>query len=244
MDGITNPVLTSLINGDNKTLTENGALTNKSTLNDLLDFFASGGSMRERSEEDIIKLFQNAFAQDKRAALRLLFYFRDCRGGQGERRLFRTIVKWLAEHYSEYLIKNLDIIPFFGRWDDLFVLFDTKCEEKMMDYVVEQIRKDSDDYMECKSISLLAKWMPSINTSSKKTVSYAKKFVKKLNITEKEYRKFLSKLRHYSNVVEKQMCLNEWVLIEYPKVPSIAALKYNNAFQRHDNMRYSKYIGS
>lgn len=242
MDGITNPILTSLIDEDNKTLTENGALTNKSTLNDLLDFFASGGSMRERSEDDIVKVFQNAFAYDKRSALRLLFYFRDCRGGQGERRLFRTIIKWLANYHSEYLIKNLDIIPFFGRWDDLFVLFDTKCEEQMMDFVAEQIRKDSDDYMECRSISLLSKWMPSINTSCKKTVYYAKKFLKKLNISEKEYRKFLSKLRRYSNVVEKQMCLNEWTSIEYPKVPSLASLRYTNAFKKHDNVRYSKYI--
>lgn len=240
--GNTNPILNSLIVESNKTRTENGALSNKSTLNDLLDFFASGGSTRERSEDYIIHLFQNAFAQDKLSALKLLFYFRDCREGQGERRLFRTIIKWLANHYSEYLIKNMKLIPYYGRWDDLFSLFGTKCESKMLDYIVDQLLDDLSSYKECKNISLLAKWIPSINTSNKTMVYYANKLVKRLNITKKEYRKFLSKLRNYANVVEKQMCANEWNLIEYPKIPSIAALRYRQAFLKHDNTRYSQYI--
>ena len=243
--GSSNPV-TSFINAlrkeSNKTFTENGALTNKSSLDGLLDFFATGAAMRLQSEEDILSLFLKAFSEDKLLALKTLFYFRDCRKGQGERRLFRTILKYLANNYPEIVIKNISLIPFYGRWDDLFVLFDTKCEMEMMNYVLNQLNDDVNNYEKNQNVSLLAKWMPSINTSSYYTVSIAKKFINRLGIKEKGYRKMLSLLRGYIKVVEKQMCSNEWNIIEYSKVPSKAMLTYEHAFQRHDTSRFDKYI--
>ena len=69
----------------NYTTTEKGALTNKSTLNYVLDWFAVGGALRQRSPEDVINLFSRAYAQDKLLTMKILFYFRDCTQGQGER---------------------------------------------------------------------------------------------------------------------------------------------------------------
>ena len=232
----------SLVNENNKTFTQNGALTNKSSLDGLLDFFATGAAMRMREEKDILKVFLSAFSESKLLALKTLFYFRDCREGQGERKLFRTILKYLGNNYPDLIIKNMSLIPFYGRWDDLFVLFDTKCEVEMMDYVLQQLNADVDSFEKNQNVSLLAKWMPSVNTSSNYTVSIAKKFINKLEIKEKSYRKMLSLLRGYIKVVEKQMCSNQWSIIEYSSVPSKAMLNYEHAFQKHDTERFEQYI--
>lgn len=117
-----NPLVVGLAKETNKTLTENGALTNKSTLNNLLDWFAAGGALRERAESDIINLFRKAWGEDALKALKVLFYFRD-REGQGERRTFRICMKWLAENHPDVFIKNIENIPFYGRFDDLYCIF-------------------------------------------------------------------------------------------------------------------------
>lgn len=120
---MTNPLIAGLAKQTNVAFTENGALSNASTLNNLLDWFAAGGALRERTEADIISLFQKAYGDDALKALKVLFYFRDVRGGQGERRTFRTCLKWLAENHTDVFIKNIENIPFYGRFDDLYCVF-------------------------------------------------------------------------------------------------------------------------
>ena len=69
-----NPLVAGLAKQSNVAFTENGALSNRSTLNNLLDFFALGGALRERQETDIINLFVKAFGDDALKALKVLFY--------------------------------------------------------------------------------------------------------------------------------------------------------------------------
>ena len=107
-----------------------------------------------------------------------------------------------------------------------------------------QLNKDLQGFKEGKPISLLAKWLPSENASSKKTKLLAKKVRKQLGFNSKEYRQVLSMLRRYSNVVEVQMCDNAWSEIDYEKVPSLANLKYRRAFLRHDEDRRVTYLDS
>ena len=228
-----NKFMNGLTNATNYTLTENGAVTHKSTLDDVLDMFAFGGAYRTRSDADVITLFDNALKQDEVHALKCLFYLRDCRGGQGERRFFRVAMKWLAKVHTDMARRNLQYVPEFGRWDDLYVFVGTPLEAATLNFMKEQLALD----IQCKTPSLLAKWMKSENTSSAESRRLATITRKAMGMNHKQYRKTLSVLRGRINIVERLMSENRWDEIEFDKIPSKAGMIYKNAFARHDLAR-------
>ena len=150
----------------NKTLTENGAVTYRTTQSDCLDLFAAIGALRRESEREIIERFARAYAEDPGLAMKILFYARDVRGGLGERRVFRTCLRWLSEYAPESVRRNLVRIAEYGRWDDVLCLLDTKVEADALDLIKRQLADDMRNMKAGKSISLAAKWLPSLNTSS------------------------------------------------------------------------------
>ena len=101
----------------NNQITENGALAYRTTESALLDFFGVAGALRNRNNKDIIDKFTRAFIEDKLLATKMLFYTRDIREGLGERSTFKTILTFLAKNYPDIVKKNLELIPFYGRWD-------------------------------------------------------------------------------------------------------------------------------
>ena len=219
-------------------LTQNGGLAHKSTGDMLYDMFAHAGAYRNRSDEDCILLFKNAYNEDPVYALKCLFYMRDIRGGgQGERRYFRVCYRWLISYDRDAALRNLNLISEYGRWDDLiYVAFDTSVWKEAMKIVKKQFALD----LQCKTPSLLAKWLPSENASSEKTKTVGAAVRKALNITSRQYRKTLSVLRERIKVVEKLMSANRWDEIEFDKIPSRAGLIYKNAFARRDIIK-AKY---
>jgi hypothetical protein len=239
---MTNPLIAGLASVTSKTLTENGALTNKSTLNNLLDWFAAGGALRERQESDVVNLFRKAWGDDALKALKVLFYFRDVRGGQGERRTFRTCLKWLANNHQDAVKANLENVPFYGRWDDLYALEGTPLEAAALDLIRRQLLTDEEAMREGDSVSLVAKWLKSENTSSKESVRLARKTRGALGWSPKKYRKTLSALRSYIDVVEVKMCAKEFNGIDFQKVPSKALMTYKGAFKKHDETRWQSYL--
>lgn len=231
-----NTFLNGMKTAANYTLTENGAVTHKSTMDSLMDLFAMGAAYRSRTDEDVIMLFKDAFDVDPVYALKCLFYIRDVRGGQGERRFFRVATKWLASYNTDAMQRNLIHVPEFGRWDDLFVFIGTPLETQALNIVKHQLALD----VQCKTPSLLGKWMPSENTSSAKTRKTAAKVRAFMGMTPKQYRKTLSVLRARINVLERLMSEGRWDEIEFDKIPSKAGLKYKNAFARHDIERMKR----
>ena len=228
-----NTFMNSLQNTYNYKRTENGALAHKSTRSAVYDMFALGAAYRSRSDADCILLFKNAFEEDETLALKCLFYIRDCRGGQGERRFFRVCMRWLAENYPQRAAALAEYVPEYGRYDDWFkIYFGTPVEGQVIEMMKKQLSTD----MFCKknAVSLLAKWMPSENASSKETIRTAKKVRNAFGVSAKEYRQMLSKLRTKINVLEKLMSANRWDEIEFDKIPSKAGLVYKNAFARRD----------
>lgn len=224
------------------TLTENLAYAVDTTTSSLLDLFAISGALRTRTEEDIRLKFNSAFSEDALLATKLAFYTRNIRGGLGERDTFRYMLKELAKISPAVLLKNLHLVSHFGRWDDLFILFDSSVEKEMVQLVQEQLVQDKENAKQGNSISLLAKWMPSISTSSKDTVALAKRFAEAWKMSYKDYRKMLTELRAYLKVVEVDMTAQDWNSINYENVPSNAMTKYRNAFYKKDKVRFTDYI--
>lgn len=228
-----NTLLNAMKETNNVTFTENGGITYKSTMSGLMDLFAMGGAYRSRSDEDVIFLFKKAFAEDETYALKCLFYLRDVRGGQGERRFFRTVIKWLATEHTAAMRRNLKYVPEFGRWDDLYEFVGTPLETEAFQIMYDQLKLD----VSCKTPSLLAKWLKSTNTSSKKSCQLGEKTRVAFSMTPKQYRKTLAILRDRIRIVERLMSENRWDEIEFDKIPSKAGLIYRNAFARHDLVR-------
>lgn len=240
MDAIKN----TLDNDLNVSTTENGALGYRTTGKELLDLNFAVASLRKMSDEDVAKRFRKAFCEDNILAMRWLFFARDVREGLGERRLFRVVLADLVNSNPEMVIPLINLIPEYGRFDDMWCLLDNPQSARRVYQIVDaQLRQDRLNAVAGKPISLLAKWMPSINASSIKTKEYGKKMCKALGLTERQYRQILSRLRKRLDVVEVNMSNKNWTGIKYEGVPSRANLIYNSAFLRNDEERRREYLG-
>lgn len=231
--------MNSFVNGmkqaTNFGYTENGGLQHNHLANMVYEMYAKCGAYRQRSDEDCIFAFKQAFDEDKTLAMKCLFYLRDIIGGAGERRFFRVCYHWLAIKHPEAARRNLKYIPEFGRFDDVFSLVGTPLENDAFALIKHQLAMDMKDVMvKNGAISLCAKWVPSENASSQKTRTLATKLRTYMGMTSKQYRKMLSALRERINVLERLMSANEWDKIDFSAVPSQAGIKYRKAFIRHD----------
>ena len=236
-----NTFLHNLTNYSNLKTTENGALAYSTTNSALYDLFAFGGAYRERSLDDTIQLFKAAFEENPSLALKCLFYLRDVRGGQGERKFFRICFNWLANTYPLIAKKNLINVSEYGRWDDLiYSTLDSPIFKDTIEIISAQLKEDEKTDMP----SLLGKWLPSENASSQKTKNAARIVCTALKLSPREYRKKLSALRTKINVLEKLMSENRWEEIEFDHIPSKAGLLYKEAFLRKESicMQYAAFI--
>ena len=208
--------------------TDNGALTNSTTLSPVLDLFFIAGASRKMSEEDIEKLIVRAMADDKLLTLKVIFWAGRIRGGAGERRFFRIALDVLHRKYPAHFLLNFPLVPWFNRWDSLFAFYN---DPFVVDHIANELTKDKPD-------GLLCKWLP--RTDYSKKYGYISRQVRKrLNLSSKEYRKLLVK---NTKVVENDMCLRKWDEIKYSHVPSKAMHNYQKAFLKHDEIQFKKYL--
>ena len=220
--------------------TENGDLAYKSTGSACLDFFSLCGGMR-KNLSDLDKLFAKAYAENPVVAIKILFYMRNIRGGLGERNSFRVLFKELAQYYPEMAKQILYAVPEYGRWDDLLVLLETPAKDDAIALIKSQIEKDKKAMEEGKTVSLLGKWLPSINTSSKESVARAKIVMDSLGMKAVEYRKLCSALRKQIKILEDNLRRKDYTF-DYSKQPSQAMLRYKKAFMRNDEERYTAFL--
>lgn len=225
----------------NRAYTENGALSYATTHSDCLDLFATIGALRSASEQEIISRFQGAFAEDPDLAMKTLFFARDVRGGLGERKVFRVAMKWLAENTPASVRKNLPYIAEYGRWDDLLALMGTSCEKDALNVIKNQLDKDYMAMDMGDEVSLLTKWLPSVNASNADTVRMAKRIARFLGMDDAAYRKMLVKLRERIRIIENNLREKDYSF-DYSKQPSKVMYKYRKAFMRNDGDRYGDFM--
>lgn len=225
----------------NMTHTENGAATYRSTQSACLDLFAAVGGLRRESDVEITNRFLHAYTEDADLAMKILFFARDVRGGVGERRVFRTVLKWLAENEPRSLEKNIQYIAQYGRFDDLLALMGTSCENMALRQIKTQLNIDCAALEAGESVSLLAKWLPSVNASNGDTVRTAKRIARAMGMNDARYRRTLSALRARIGLLENHLREKDYTF-DYAKQPSKAMFKYRKAFLRNDGERYGAFM--
>lgn len=242
--GFMQNVKNMLNNEYNTSVTENGAVGYRTSGKALLDLNFAVSSFRNASPEEITAQFVKAYYEDPRLAIRWLFYAGDVRQGLGERRLFKTILLYLAQSNIGIARVLLPLIPEYSRWDIVVALMDSPLAEEAMEMIQRQLQEDSTNKEKGISISLCAKWLPSENASADHTKRMARVLAKRLSMTNRQYRRMLASYRQYLDVVEVKMSSRRWADIHYEAVPSRANLVYNTAFLRNDEERRREFLGA
>jgi len=234
-------MLQYLKNLTNQTLTENGAATLRSTGSACLDLFATVGALRCAGDGEIETRFLRAYAENPDLAMKILFYARDVRGGLGERRVFRVLMRWLANNQLPSAVRNLPWTAEYGRWDDVLALLDTPARGEAVALLKYQLNLDLAALEKGEPVSLLAKWLPSVNASNADTVAMARDLARAFGMTEARYRRTLSALRRQIRILENSLRERDYTF-DYAAQPSKAMFKYRRAFVRNDGVRYREFM--
>lgn len=242
---------------ENRAYTENGSLAVKSTKNPLIDLFGTIGAGRNLDEDELFNIFMDSYKYDKESTIRTLFYARDCRGGMGEKKVFKDIICRFAKTNPNVIIRNFSKIVEVGSWKDLIDIFFMMYEYKEMNtaniistHIAYQLIADINNMKEGKSVSLLAKWLPTINSRSFNTQMKAYTLVGFMRsckfdfITYENYRTMCRDLRKYINITETHIASKEFNKIEYSKVASKCMLLNRDRFLLEDGKRFKEYIES
>ena len=199
--------------------TQNGMKARVSSANACVDLFYNIGASRGKN---IVPAFTAAFVENSDLALRIAQWARDVRGGSGERELFRDVLRHLEKTSPEDALRLMKKVPEVGRWDDLFVFTDPKLKWEAYNMLGNALREGN---------GLAAKWTP-------RKGNVAREIRELFGMTPKQYRKTLVGM---TNVVETQMCANDWDNINFSHVPSVAHARYKKAFGRH-GQTYAEYV--
>lgn len=224
------------------TRTENGAIALNTTSDARLDLFGTIGALRDADENRIQTLFAEAYVQDSLFATKIVFYARDIRDGLGERKTFRTLIRYMAEKHPEALKPNLDLIGVFGRYDDLYELVGTPLEDDMWEVMKKQFEEDLKNLNSGNVISLLAKWIKTADASNPATRKLGILTAQKLGYPVYNFKRIVRNMRKQIGVVESLMSAGKWDEIKYPEVPSRAMMIYRKAFMKHDPERFEEFI--
>lgn len=226
--------------------TENGATGYSTSGQNLVDLNFVVPSNHKNVSSTELEKFVQALNEDTVLAVKWLFYLRDVREGLGERDSFIKLFKTLWQADSVSAVKVVKLIPEYGRWKDVIDILtefpdDNDLTEAIFLLIENQLREDCVNLTEDKSVSLLAKWLPSVNASNKSR-KLARRICNKLALTFENYRKVLSALRKYLDVTEVKTCGGKWNEIDYNKVSSNANARYLKSFMKHDSERRQKYL--
>jgi len=152
---------------------------------------------------------------DSHVAKIFSMFMRDPRFGMGRRELGR--------HLMAATMLTPQQIVMAGRYDDLYLM--PACTMENLRFLFSEVEKGNE---------LAKKWMPRY---SSKHLAIARHFAGILGMNKQQYGHFIK-----ANTVENTMSRKQWECIDFSHVPSLAAIKYAKAFQKHQPERYAQYI--
>jgi hypothetical protein len=198
------------------------------------------GQTSDIIKDGLINILSNNSKEMEQDAFLLAFMTRNIRGGKGERDIARVMFNVLYNYRPELMLYLIDLIPYYGYWEDLFKIWDESgnfaVQNQIKKIVISQLQEDIKNMKENKLISLLAKWIPrhkrdkhiskilSIELISDEECKSSYSYRMKL------YNKLVTKLNSYLNTIEIKQCAHDWKSIDPAKVPGRALAKYRKAF--------------
>jgi hypothetical protein len=236
---MTNQFLNKVQSGDCRT--DNGALSNSSTSNVLVDQFGVSGSQRGRDIGGVFNDQAILHNYDADLALKFVFYLRmitrnvNIKGettdkpqkGQGARDESFKRFLWYAVNQPKLFYENLWLFPVVGSWKDIWnIMFLAYKNDISLDKtaIFSLIQMGIDDVNEKE---LIKKFLPRIRSNkkcltdwSKYTNSLAKEFTKMVGWSEKEYRNFKS--TGTAHEFQKLICSKKYDLLNFNSIPGKA----------------------
>ena len=106
----------------------------------------------------------------------------------------------------------------------MLVLLGTPVEQDVLNFIRKELAKDTAALAAGEPVSLLAKWLPSVNASSKETRRQASLIARGIGMSDSQYCRTLSALRASENILENHLHLSDYTF-DYAKQPSRAMLK-------------------
>ena len=231
--------------------TANGGNAFKSTGSAIVDYFML--FMRDLSISDSYDHLEKCWKEDPKKTVAIIFNGRDRLNGKKEKKVANEAMLWLRKNKFETYMCNIKLyVEKYGRWKDLqFISYNLKnIDHKIeMNIIAQKLIEDKINLDNNKPVSLCAKWAPSENDRNDRQRQFAKKVASviygcKDTYKMSKYRKqYLVPLRKQIDIVESKMCDNKWGAIKYENIPGVASNKLKNAFIKHDEERYKKYLG-
>ena len=231
--------------------TANGGNAFKSTGSAIVDYFML--FMRDLSISDSYDHLEKCWKEDPKKTVAIIFNGRDRLNGKKEKKVANEAMLWLRKNKFETYMCNIKLyVEKYGRWKDLqFISYNLKnIDHKIeMNIIAQKLIEDKINLDNNKPVSLCAKWAPSENDRNDRQRQFAKKVASviygcKDTYKMSKYRKqYLVPLRKQIDIVESKMCDNKWGTIKYENIPGVASNKLKNAFIKHDEERYKKYLG-
>lgn len=249
--------------GDIYTETENEALAFKTTGNPLVDYFML--LVRDLKKNINNEHLEKCWNASPEKTVAIIFNCRDRVNGKKEKKVSNDAMRWLRKYKPNTYKKNIQCyVDKYGRWKDLLYIsyYDLKGEDFSHELKMfsEQLFKDSETLKKLNSpdtvsdeknnISLCAKWAPSEGDRCDQKKRMAQRLAgfmfgegnkKKMEMYRKN---IIAPLRKHIGIVENKTCANDWKTIVYKNVPAVASKKYANAFKKHDEEGYEKYLES
>ena len=227
----------------NEAYTQNGALSNDSSGDPILDYFSHAGTYRGRSYENVASDMSKIFNCDEELALRMVFYNRlvtrkyeeTVQAGQGQRDEFIKSLQWISQNRPHLLENNLYLVPVVGCWKDLWhdsaftKYFFYANPEKVYALIGEAIAFSD-------QANLIAKYLPKIRSTSNCTTErhqrlnkWARGLCSFMGWNEEEYRKFKSNPERTAHRFQRLMCSNKWKELKYSEIPGRFLFKLINS---------------